>query len=211
MMREEIRKIQQSLNLTVIFVTHDQEEAMTMSDRIVVMNRGEVEQIGTPREIYETPGSLFVACFIGYINLLDGLVIEKRDKTYIIRTTIGDFINVNESLKGISKGDPVTMIIRPEAASIEEIFSSEIDKSKGKMSGKTKGDTTGKTVRKNCFKGRVESFTYIGSLVRYRVRHEGLKNPFIIDVPNPGGKPIRKIHEEVIVRIPDTFHCIKCQ
>ncbi|MGQ9617027.1 MAG: ABC transporter ATP-binding protein [Spirochaetota bacterium] len=217
MMREEIRKIQQSLNLTVIFVTHDQEEAMTMSDRIVVMNRGEVEQIGTPREIYETPGSLFVACFIGYINLIEGRVIEKQDKTYKIQTSIGEFINVNESLEGISKGDSITMIIRPEAASIEDSVLSEVGKTTGKVGVKahreitdeTMGKTTGKTPGKNCFRGRVESLTYIGSLLRYRVRCEGFKNPFIVDVSNPGGKLIRNINEEVTVRIPDKFHCIK--
>lgn len=72
-MREEIRKIQQSLHLTTIFVTHDQEEAMSMADRIVVMNKGELEQIGSPTEIYEKPASLFVASFIGYINLIKGV------------------------------------------------------------------------------------------------------------------------------------------
>ncbi len=193
MMREEIRKIQQALNLTVIFVTHDQEEAMSMSDRIVVMNRGEVEQIGTPTEIYEKPQSLFVACFIGYINMIEGRVVNKRDKTYTIATALGEFINMNEDLGGISKGDAVTIIIRPEAVSIEQ---------KGASGRSAKG-------RKNSFQGRIESFTYIGSLVRYRIQREGLKYPFIIDVSNPEGKGIRRIHEEVTVRLPERFHCIK--
>ena len=70
-MREELRKIQTDLNITVVFVTHDQEEAMMLSDRIVVMSKGHIEQQGTPREIYDHPTSRFVAGFIGEMNFLD--------------------------------------------------------------------------------------------------------------------------------------------
>lgn len=79
-MREELRKIQQDLNFTVVFVTHDQEEAMALSDRIVVMNKGSFEQIGTPAEIYEKPASRYVAEFIGDMNF-----IELREKTIAVR------------------------------------------------------------------------------------------------------------------------------
>lgn len=70
-MREEIKKIQKELNITMIFVTHDQEEAISISDRIVVMNKGEIMQIGSPREIYEHPNNIFVANFIGRANILN--------------------------------------------------------------------------------------------------------------------------------------------
>ena len=75
-LREEIRSLQRSLGITTIFVTHDQEEALSMSDRIVVMNDGEIEQIGTPSEIYNAPRSRFVASFIGTLNLLDGKIVD---------------------------------------------------------------------------------------------------------------------------------------
>jgi len=188
MMREEIRKIQRSFDLTTIFVTHDQEEAMSMSDRVVVMNRGEVEQIGTPFDIYGTPGSLFVACFIGYINIIDGRVKEKIKDEYIIETKIGDVFNKNDALKGISKGDLVTLIIRPESSSIE------IPSDKPP---------------KNSFRGRVQNYIYIGPIARYRIEAGTLEQPFVVDVPDPGMKGLHTIHEEVSVRLPVSFHCIK--
>ncbi|MFH1640298.1 MAG: ABC transporter ATP-binding protein [Chloroflexota bacterium] len=76
--RDEIRRIQQSLGITTIYVTHDQEEAMGISDRIVVMNRGKIEQVGSPREIYEKPASRFVADFIGRMNFIPGKVIGTK-------------------------------------------------------------------------------------------------------------------------------------
>ena len=78
--RNEIRKIQKELGITMIFVTHDQEEAMSISDRIIVMNEGNIEQIGTPREIYTFPETVFVAEFIGKVN-----IIEINKKSFIIR------------------------------------------------------------------------------------------------------------------------------
>lgn len=79
-MREELRKIQLDLNITVVFVTHDQEEAMALSDRIVVMNKGSFEQVGTPAEIYDKPINHYVADFIGDMNF-----IEMEDKTIAVR------------------------------------------------------------------------------------------------------------------------------
>ena len=73
-MQLELKRIQREVGITFVFVTHDQEEALTMSDRIAVMSQGKVEQIGTPEEIYDTPGSVFVAGFIGTANLLPGTV-----------------------------------------------------------------------------------------------------------------------------------------
>jgi iron(III) transport system ATP-binding protein len=78
-MREEIRRIQTELSITAIYVTHDQSEAMAMSDRIVVMNHGRIEQEGTPREVYSEPGSKFVADFIGRVNFLPGKLTGKAD------------------------------------------------------------------------------------------------------------------------------------
>ncbi|VFT76531.1 putrescine transport ATP-binding protein PotA [Klebsiella aerogenes] len=79
-MQNELKALQRKLGITFVFVTHDQEEALTMSDRIVVMRDGKIEQDGTPREIYEEPKNLFVASFIGEINIFDATVIERLDE-----------------------------------------------------------------------------------------------------------------------------------
>ena len=85
-LREEIRAIQRELGITTIFVTHDQEEALSMSDRIVVMNEGRIEQVGTPFEIYNRPRTRFVASFVGTLNILNGKVVDPRSG----RITIDD-------------------------------------------------------------------------------------------------------------------------
>ncbi len=112
-MRIFIRKIQQETNMTSIYVTHDQEEAMTLSDRIVVMNRGEIEQIGTPEEIYARPRTKFVADFIGkQTNFMTGNVLESVDGRQEV-----EFWNGRFSFEGyphLKKGDAVTLVIRPE-------------------------------------------------------------------------------------------------
>ncbi len=187
-MREEIRKIQQSLHLTTIFVTHDQEEAMSMADRIVVMNKGELEQIGSPTEIYEKPASLFVASFIGYINLIKGSIKSKKNNTFTISTEIGELININDDLKEISSGDKITIIIRPESASM--------------------GNVASKSER-NCLTGTINKFIYIGSIVRYTIDVKGLSSQFVLDVSNPEGKGIFKRGENVTITLPKRFHCIK--
>ncbi len=83
-MRTEIRKIQQKLGITAIYVTHDQAEAMSLSDEIILMNKGKIAQKGTPQDIYYQPNSEFVADFIGEVNFLEGKVISKKEERYII-------------------------------------------------------------------------------------------------------------------------------
>ena len=98
--RNEIRKIQKKLGITMIFVTHDQEEAMSISDRIVVMNRGKIEQTGTPREIYRTPESVFVAEFIGKANIF-----RENGKTFMVRPENIRLSSeeINDELSGIAE------------------------------------------------------------------------------------------------------------
>ncbi len=187
-MREEIRKIQQSLNLTTIFVTHDQEEAMSMSDRIVVMNKGQIEQIGTPTEIYERPSTLFVACFIGYINTIRGTIRSIDRSVCTVDAVTGELVTAANGLGGLSAGEKVTVIIRPEAAVLE------------KKPGPDK---------RNILQGRVQGYTFVGSIVRYRIEVSDMEQPFIVDVSNPIGKGIHGIGERVTIIIPMKFHCIK--
>lgn len=104
-MREELKKIQEELKITVVFVTHDQEEAMALSHRIVVMNKGVIEQIGTPTEIYDHPASRFVASFIGEMNFLpDGGV-----KTLAVRPE--DVIVTKGDVSGEKKGYVRTVMV----------------------------------------------------------------------------------------------------
>jgi spermidine/putrescine transport system ATP-binding protein len=111
-MQLELKRIQREVGITFIFVTHDQHEALTMSDRIAVMSRGRVEQIGTPEEIYGRPSSVFVAGFIGSANLLPGSVAESNG-TPTVQLDTGTRISV-ESTGASVVGDPVTVMIRPE-------------------------------------------------------------------------------------------------
>lgn len=104
-MREELKKIQSELGITIVFVTHDQEEAMTLSDRIVVMNKGVFEQIGTPEEIYDNPKSKFVAEFIGNMNFIeeeDKIIAARPENTIINKNEIGDYFGdiVNSVILG---------------------------------------------------------------------------------------------------------------
>jgi spermidine/putrescine transport system ATP-binding protein len=106
-MQYELKEIQRSAGITFIFVTHDQEEALTMSDKIVVMNQGEIYQIGTPEDIYNEPANTFVAKFIGESNIIDGIM--KDD--LLVSFDGKDYICVD---KGFSRNEPVDIVIRPE-------------------------------------------------------------------------------------------------
>ncbi len=108
-MQLELKRIQREVGITFIFVTHDQHEALTMSDRIAVMSRGRVEQIGSPEEIYGRPSSVFVAGFIGSANLLPGSVADSSS----VNIDAGASVTV-PSTGGAVAGDPVTVMIRPE-------------------------------------------------------------------------------------------------
>jgi len=114
-LRDEIRSIQKSLGITTIFVTHDQEEALSMSDRIVVMYGGKAEQVGTPFEIYNRPTTRFVANFVGTLNLLEGTVTDAA--TGAARVGAQD-ISLTGRLNGSKTGDPVSLALRPEAIAL---------------------------------------------------------------------------------------------
>lgn len=111
-MQLELKQLQRQLGITFIFVTHDQEEALSMSDRVAVMNAGHIEQIGTPRQIYETPVNLFVASFVGEINNLPGQVVSAAPPRYDIR--LHDRVVKLKSKFSFAAGDRVNVLIRPE-------------------------------------------------------------------------------------------------
>ncbi len=110
-MQVELRELQQQVGMTTVFVTHDQEEALTMSDRIAVMDRGEVQQIGAPREVYERPANTFVADFLGVSNLLEGTVESRSPEGAVVDVGVGRIL-VNAGAH--AAGDRVRIAVRPE-------------------------------------------------------------------------------------------------
>ena len=114
-LRDEIRLLQQELGITTLFVTHDQEEALSMSDRIVVMSEGRMEQVGTPFEIYNRPRTRFVASFVGTLNLLQGRILDPVAGRFAVD---GQEIGVAGGFPGAKAGDTATLALRPEGIAL---------------------------------------------------------------------------------------------
>lgn len=152
-LRQEIRAIQRQLGITTIYVTHDQEEALSISDRIVVMNKGRMEQVGSPLDIYNAPKTRFVAQFVGTLNILAGTLQDAQHVT-IDRQTI----QLDRQLPDRPVQGMVTLALRPESIL---------------MSGdKTNGIQTSPNGVDNTLNGFVEDVSFLGSVVRVRVRLE---------------------------------------
>ena len=156
----ELANIQEQVGVTFIVVTHDQEEAMTLSSRMAVMDMGKFKQIGTPTEIYEFPESRFVADFIGSANIFEGKVKNSKVGHLTVSTDVGEvFINYGQS---IAEGEKIWLGLRPE-----KIYLSNIKP---------------KDIGPNQIKGIVEEIGYLGETSIYKVR---LENGQIIDVSAP--------------------------
>jgi spermidine/putrescine transport system ATP-binding protein len=147
-MQYELKQLQKALNMTFIFVTHDQEEALSMSDRIVIFNHGIVEQIGTPREVYETPSNLYVAKFIGEANIFDTKVFGLSRQNLVTEIETIRFSCKNTG--GYQPGDKIHLIVRPEDIRVWSL--SEVENSSDMLPGKIvdivyKGSTVDLKVR----------------------------------------------------------------
>ena len=117
-MQTELTRLHKELGITFIYVTHSQSEAFTMADRVVIMNRGEIKQVGTPKEIYRSPANSFVAEFIGMNNLLDGVISETtNDELFSIKTELGD-IDV-KPLEGAKVGDSTKLVIAADCIRLD--------------------------------------------------------------------------------------------
>jgi len=161
-LRDEIRAIQKELGITTIFVTHDQEEAMSMSDRIVVMYGGRAEQVGAPFEVYNKPATRFVAGFVGTLNVIDGTVKDAAGGVVEIE---GVTVPLARSLGSARTGDPVSLALRPESVSIFE--SSE------------------RTIALPC---TIKSVNFLGSVIR--ILADAGKNQLSLDTfNNPAAPP----------------------
>ena len=123
-MQNELKQLQRQLGITFIFVTHDQEEAITMSDRIVLLRKGKIAQDGSPREIYEDPANLFVARFIGEINVFDATVIERKSDDELLANVEGRVCDIHTSISA-EKGQKLQVLLRPEDIVIEELDENE--------------------------------------------------------------------------------------
>lgn len=146
-MRDEIRRIQQQIGITAIYVTHDQSEAMSMSDLIIVMNKGKIEQYGSPMDIYQRPKTKFVADFIGTANFIEGTV-KAAETDHIVVNTASGQLKVYRT--GFKVNDRVTVVIRPEAVSL------------------TRGKTHVGIVKKSVFMGRSQEYEveYDGQIIQ---------------------------------------------
>jgi len=167
-MRTEIRRIQKELNITSVYVTHDQIEAMTLSDRIVVMNQGLIEQIGTPVEIYRFPNSRFVADFIGRANFVPGAVQQQRGSSLTV-AALGETVELANITRAFQPQQAVTLIVRPEMVRIKP---------------------TGEP-----FQGVIRRAVYLGDVIEYDVEVSGQlltgleTDPHILDL-FPEGKQV---------------------
>ncbi len=150
-MRSEIRQLQQQLGITTVFVTHDQEEALTMSDRIVVMNHGRMEQIGTPRSIYTQPRTLFVAEFIGEGNFFEGTVGAETEagRAFVTRSGLPMIV---EDADHHREGETAVASLRAETVAILQEGEPAAARFVNRVSG------------------RLEELTYLGASTTYRVR-----------------------------------------
>ncbi len=172
-LRVEIRRLQRRIGITTVYVTHDQEEALSMSDMVVVMNQGRVMQIGKPEEIYHHPANAFVAEFLGISNVLRGSV-----------NSDGKGVNV----AGIcipyagNPGSPATVVFKADEAQVESLNPAQIEGRESQI---------GQAI---LFRGKLEEVFFIGSIYRHYVNVNG--EMILVD------SPIRVVAEDVSVRVP---------
>jgi putative spermidine/putrescine transport system ATP-binding protein len=174
-LRHQIRSIQRQLGITTVYVTHDQEEALSLSDRVVVMSDGRIEQIGTPAEIYNFPATHFVASFVGTLNLLNAGVVEASTGRLSVA---GQEIRASQAVDAGRNGSGVTVAIRPE------------------------GIELGTDGGSNRLTGTVEDVAFLGSIVRTRLRLDGEGTTLSLDTFNDPSLTTPPIDASVTVSFP---------
>jgi ABC-type Fe3+/spermidine/putrescine transport system ATPase subunit len=176
--RAEIRKLQKELGITAVYVTHDQEEALAMSDRIAVFNLGKTCQVGPPKALYERPTTRFVADFIGINNLIDATVrsVEGPHRSLRAETALGEIVAIHD--EPLRVGDRCVICIRPENIM---------------LNGESGGE-------KNQFKGKITFSAYLGNTLRYDVDLGGGVT-FRADISDPWH------HEQLRMGTPVTLNC----
>ena len=165
-MQVEIKEIQQRLGMTVLYVTHDQEEAMSMSDRIAILNRGRIDQVGPPGEVYERPANPFVGRFLGEANLIEGLVAAKTGDVLRLALPSGQELRAPPS--NSCRNGRGMMFIRPERVEIAP------------------GTHVAANPCGNVLAGRVRRCSFLGNILRYAVDVDGA-SPITVDLQNAVG------------------------
>jgi spermidine/putrescine ABC transporter ATP-binding subunit len=180
-MQVEIKEIQQRLGMTVLYVTHDQEEAMSMSDRIAIMNHGRIDQVGPPGEVYERPASPFVGRFLGEANLIIGTVIAEGGEIVRLRLPSGQ--ELHAPLGNSCDSGPGMLFIRPERVEI------------------TAGGNGPADPGANVLSGKVRRCTFLGNILRYSVELDGAA-PITVDLQNAAGVVPLAVGAPVALRWP---------
>jgi iron(III) transport system ATP-binding protein len=150
-MRFEIRELQKSLGITAVYVTHDQAEALVLSDRIAVMHDGVITQIGTPKQIYNQPNNRFVAGFIGLSSFVEGVVTRLDSTTTYATVTTGDNLDIRVPGDGLSLNQKLTLAVRPEHITL-------------------KHDASVSVPEANLLEGEVVRAAYLGDVIDYRIQ-----------------------------------------
>jgi spermidine/putrescine ABC transporter ATP-binding subunit len=166
-MQVEIKEIQRRLGMTVVYVTHDQEEAMNMSDRIAIKNRGRIEQVGMPSEVYERPSHAFVGRFLGEANILDGTIDGLEGDCATLR--VGGLVLLARVRDVVTVGSRASLFVRPERVAI-------------RLPGA--GERSGNRVE-----GHVRRVSFLGNIVRYLVE-AAPSTHVMVDVQNDGRPPL---------------------
>ena len=178
-MQSELRHLQKAVGITFILVTHDQEEALTMSDKVAVMFDGKVEQVASPRDLYERPSTQRVASFIGAMNFIECKVLEKGKNLKIRDTVLGSFDLSREQVSGVSSNNSITIGIRPEMISILP-----------------KGSKI-----KNSISGVVSDISYFGETTYYKIKCDIDSKIFNISAQNSFGHIDYSIGEKIKFKI----------
>jgi putative spermidine/putrescine transport system ATP-binding protein len=160
-LREDIRALQRKLGITTIFVTHDQEEALSISDRVVVMSEGAIEQVGSPTDIYNRPRTRFVASFVGTLNTLEGVIVDPARGAIRVGQAV---LRAGGVIEGAQAGEARTLALRPEALRLGPPIHGA-----------------------NALIGVIEEVTFLGAIVRLRVRVD--QAALLVDALNSNGAP----------------------
>jgi len=176
-MRMEIKHVIKKLGITAVYVTHDQAEALAMADRCAVMRAGRIEQIGTPRELYERPANRFIADFMGYANLFDACVVSSESGSLRLSSSAGTWIS-QTGRQTFPDGAKVAVAIRPEKVRL--------------------GEWPADIAVKNVFHGRLKESIYLGAAVEYRVE---LSCGLTISALQAGAVPCAESQKQVCIGV----------
>jgi ABC-type Fe3+/spermidine/putrescine transport system ATPase subunit len=180
-MQVEIKEIQQRLGMTVLYVTHDQEEAMSMSDRIAIMDHGRIHQVGSPGEVYERPANPFVGRFLGEANLIEGTVMGEAGEVVPLRLPSGQKLRAPRSDDcGTGRG---MLFVRPERVEI------------------VPGTAVTGNPGLNVLAGKVHRCSFLGNILRYAVAVDGAA-PITVDLQNAAGVSPLPIGAPVVLHWP---------